>query len=367
LSRFTKTTLSFFPLVAGQLLCVYALMKRNESIAWREATTTFLFFAVAGSISLISQIYNIEGELSSFLFTWMLLCLPLIYVMRSNMASLLYIIGITYYASEVGYFHYPHHESYWYWLLLIGVLPHYYFMYKENVSRNFLSFHNWLLPLSILFALGTISDNEEDLLLLAYVNLLAVFYILGNTIFYKSQKLITNGFIIIGSVGTVCLLLVLSFSEFWDELDRDKNMLWHYYTPEWMAAAILFILAIAILISVRGKKLFFDFDLMEIVFIIFFLLFNIGMSNNLLPVIIINLLLFALGVSKILRGAKLNHLGILNYGLLIIAALITCRFFDIDLSYLARGILFVLVGGGFFAGNYWFIQKRKSKEIKPEA
>jgi len=41
--------------------------------------------------------------------------------------------------------------------------------------------------------------------------------------------------------------------------------------------------------------------------------------------------------------------------------LIICRFFDTNLSFVLRGLLFVLVGLGFFAMNYWMIRKRKQQ------
>jgi len=55
------------------------------------------------------------------------------------------------------------------------------------------------------------------------------------------------------------------------------------------------------------------------------------------------------------------HFGILNYGLVIITALIFCRFFDTNMSFVIRGLLFVLVGVGFFAANYVMFKKQKSK------
>ena len=119
LSRTTKTLFAFLPLLIGQTLCGFVLIKKQDSVAWRESGTAFLFFAVGASISLVSQIYNIPGNLSSFLLTWMLLCLPLIYVMKSSIASLLYLIGITYYAGETGYWSSLSSESYFYWILLL--------------------------------------------------------------------------------------------------------------------------------------------------------------------------------------------------------------------------------------------------------
>ncbi len=43
LSRGTKTFFAFLPLLAGQMLCGYTLMKRQDSIAWRESGSAFLF------------------------------------------------------------------------------------------------------------------------------------------------------------------------------------------------------------------------------------------------------------------------------------------------------------------------------------
>ena len=78
--------------------------KKTDERAWREGAAVFLFFAIAISISIVSQVYNIEGDLGGFLFIWMCLALPIAYVLRSSVASLLFIVGITWYACEVGYF-----------------------------------------------------------------------------------------------------------------------------------------------------------------------------------------------------------------------------------------------------------------------
>jgi hypothetical protein len=41
------------------------------------------------------------------------------------------------------------------------------------------------------------------------------------------------------------------------------------------------------------------------------------------------------------------------------AALILCRFFDTDMSFVIRGILFLIVGLGFFLANYWTLKQKK--------
>ncbi|WKN43561.1 hypothetical protein [Tunicatimonas pelagia] len=72
------------------------------------------------------------------------------------------------------------------------------------------------------------------------------------------------------------------------------------------------------------------------------------------------MLILVIGIAITLKGARQDHLGVLNYGLLIIAALVLCRFFDERLSFILRGTLFVLVGIGFFLTNYRMLRKRKA-------
>jgi hypothetical protein len=97
----------------------------------------------------------------------------------------------------------------------------------------------------------------------------------------------------------------------------------------------------------------------EFVFLFFILIFLIGL-NSPVAVVLVNLLVLGLGIFLVRKGANLDHLGILNYGLLIIAILVTCRFFDSDLNFIIRGILFLIVGIGFFVSNLWMLKKRKA-------
>jgi hypothetical protein len=100
---------------------------------------------------------------------------------------------------------------------------------------------------------------------------------------------------------------------------------------------------------------------MAITFILFFLTFLTGLVSS-FAVVLINIIVFAIGILTIREGVKQGHLGILNYGLFIITALIICRFFDTDLSFVFRGILFMSVGIGFFALNYYMLKTRKANE-----
>ena len=360
LSRTLKTGFAFLPLLFAQILCGFVLLKKQDNVAWKETGTAFLFFAVGASIALISQIYHIPGDLSAFVLTWMLLCLPLVYVMQSSIGSLLYLIGITYYATKTNYWTYPSIDSYLYWFLLLAIIPHYYLLSKKKPEGNFTVFHNWMIPLSLMISLGTIIKYQDELMVIAYFSLFGLFYLIGHLDFFEKQRLRNNGYKIIGSLGTMGLLLILSFDWYWEEL-RSHDFLFNEVirSPEFIGASILTLLASGFLVGHLKNNLPSNFKPTSIVFLLFILTFIIGLSSP-LPIIIINLLVFILGIFTIREGAKLDNLGILNYGLLIITFLVICRFFDTDLSFLITGGLFVAVGIGFFATNFWMLQKRKA-------
>lgn len=367
LSRAVKVFFSFLPLLAGQFFCGFSLLKRKESIAWREASATFLFFAVGSSISLVSQVYHIHGDLGSYLFTWMLLCLPLVYLLNSSIASLLYIVGITYYqcVTNFGIELFMHRQetfNYWWMLLLIG--PHYYALYRRHPNSNYLLFHNWITPISLTISLGAVAHHNEELIFIAYMALFAIFYITGSSTYFNHSKRRINGYLVLGSLGTMHILLMMSFHWFWEKIaGQHFNLSDAINSQEGFASLLLVVLAVLLLlVSQRGKS-WKELHPIKVTFLLYVFIFFIGLGNTPLPVVFINLLVLSLGIYTVWQGAKADHLGVLNYGLLTITALVICRFFDSDMSFVVRGILFVLVGTGFFAANYMMLKKRRFNQL----
>jgi uncharacterized membrane protein len=359
LSKPLKTLFAFVPLILGQFAAAYALWKEENSIAWREGSAAFIFFGLGAAISLISQIYNISGNLASFILTWMLLALPMVYVLRSSIVGIFYLMGITYYACELGYFNARSYDRWnWYPLLFLGILPHFWILLKHHFRSNFLNFYNWLIPLSLTICLGILGKSNEDLLLLAYLSLFGIFYIVGKSRFLEKVSLSSNGLQIVGAFGSVFILLMTSFREVWKDIQTE-----HYdmESQEFIAFSVLSLIGLALLayvLSASHWKKVFPFGYIWLVFIpIFFL----GLSTN-LAVIIINLMVLIIGVSTVKRGADGAHIGLLNFGLIIIMVLISCRFFDANLSFVLRGLMFVALGLTFFFVNYWMIKKMKKDE-----
>ena len=361
LSRTIKTVFAFLPLIAGQALCVYARYKRKDSRVWRESSATFLCFAVAACISLISQIYHIPGELGGFLLVWMLLSIPLIYLMDASVVSLLCLVGITWYACETSYWHYPKETSYPYWAMMGFVLPHYIGLFKTRPSGNATYIHHWFVPLSFVIALGTLVEAHGIFMYLAYMCLFGLLYLIGKADPLEVQVTARNGFKVTGVVGMIILLLTSSFDSFWETTMKAE---WSAGTlllaPEVWAGFVLFAVAIYLLIkSMKQRAPNTPPDHMAWVFAVFTMLFIVGLFTK-FPVFLVNVLLFALGIQKIREGNRRDHLGVMNFGLLIIIALITCRFLDTDLTFIARGLLFIVVGSGCFLANYYMLKRRRT-------
>lgn len=351
-----KTVFAFFPLVVGQLAVGCSLIKKKSS-TWKEASGTFLFFAVGSSIGLVSQIYNIPGNLSTYVLTWILLCLPLIYLLKSNAVAMLHIIFSTFYACSLGYGFNSDSKTPWlYLLLLLAFMPHYLLLLKKRPTANSTSIFNWLVPLSIIFVLGTFLEYHRDLGYLMYITLFGLFYNIGKFPIFDGGKLRRNAYLIFGSVGTVSMLLLTSFNWVW-ELHLDASL---FLSKEFYITLLLFGLTLGLLLYLYSKKWVKHFNLFHFVFLIFTVLFLIGMQGSVIPAILVNLLVLALGLITIKIGTDKFHFGILNYGLLIITALVVCRFFDTDMSYVIRGFLFVGVGVGFFVTNYIMLKRKKS-------
>src|SRR5690606_28368229 len=105
-------------------------------------------------------------------------------------------------------------------------------------------FHNWLIPLSVIITLGTVAVNNGQLMFVAYISLFGLFYLIGYLPFFRNKRRISNGYSILGSLGTIGLLLFLSFEWFWTELDTKEITI---VSPEFFVSVLLSLAAILLL------------------------------------------------------------------------------------------------------------------------
>ena len=363
LSRPTKLVFSFLPTIASQILCFYVFRKRLDIAAWREASATLLFLSIGATIALVAQVYHMPSNMQEFLLTWMLLVSPLIYLMRSSFSSLLFLIGITWlgWLTNQG-----EPQSAWFWLLLLFAVPKYVLLWISGKEQNALVFHHWLFVIAILTNLWSLNTGETFITFILYLVVLGFFYQIGEGLL--RERFIANAYLIAGSVGTAVILLMFSFDFLWTELvsdfaSNDKmtfSSLLTYAEFWWSLGLALLLLFVLWFISKSDKAR--AADLNNWAFVVLTITFFIAISSPDISRILINLFILILALSKIKKGVDHDSLLILNYGLLLITALIVCRFFDTDLSFVLRGLLFITVGAGFFVANYFLLKKRSSND-----
>ena len=97
-----KLALAFAPMLIGQFILGYGIVK-GKSMVWKEAATACLFFAVGACIAIVSQVYHVSGDIESYLLAWVVLCTPLLYVTKSKAAIILHLVFCTYFAVEVNF------------------------------------------------------------------------------------------------------------------------------------------------------------------------------------------------------------------------------------------------------------------------
>lgn len=360
MSRTTQTIFAFLPLLIGQAACLFTLVKKKGNVSWRESSSVVLFFAMASCLALISQVYHIGGTLEGFIATWLMLTAPLIYIMRSSLLSILVIACATWYASLVGYGDlFTSGDTpvpYWYLIFVAFTIPHYYQYLKSKRESNFFHLHNWFYVISLIVGLGAFvgkSSGDYQWIFIAYCGLFGVFYLLGNSNYFNENRLFANPFLIAGIIGTAIIFLIWSYDGLWNDLERPKASAF-FYVSLFLLALQTFLL---IKFRVQTDSLFDPLRYSAFALTAAVLLFSRLPAIGLL---FINAWILLIAMFYIRKGARKDHLGILNFGLLIIASLAVLRFFDESIPFVWRGLFFVATGVGFFLANYFLLKKRRT-------
>jgi len=346
-SKTVKTGLAVLPLFMAQVLAGYSIFK-NKSSVWKETSATLMFFAVGASISLVAQIYNISGDFPAFLMTWILLCLPLVYLLKSNAAAILLLVFSTWYSVAGGYF--ITDQPYMYLLFIAALLPFYSEHLKVNANSNMAFILNWLLPLSAIIALGAFINGNDSFMLAIYMAFFGLLYAIGAAPYFANLKRRT-GYLALGESGIIIVLLIFSNRPMWTEVAGVAANT--SYIVFWIALLLL-----TAVIMLRYKNATFNAGITAAIFC-FPILYFIAKTSVPIATILTNLLVLAISVITIRNGIKRLNFRTLNFGLVVVAALTTFRFFDTNISFAIRGSLFLIVGIGFFVTNLIVVKRKK--------
>lgn len=284
--------------------------------------------------------------------------MPLVYLLKSNFVFNLCLIFSTLYAYELGNDYSSGYKTPWMYLgLIAGLMPFYINNLKYKIEENITTVSNFLIPLSVIISFGTFVKGDYQIYIIAYGFLFGFLYNVGKLTLFKNTRIRKNGFLLFGSLGLIIMMLTMSVNGFWNDFFLTSEI----RNQSLLVSLVLLISTVFLLIYNKKTSKFSWNSLFEYASILILLVYFLNNIDDYLSIILANIIIFILGVGMIKKGTDTTNFGILNYGLLIITALISLRFFDTEMTFVIRGLIFISVGVGFFVSNYLMLKKSRKK------
>lgn len=368
LSRPIRCGIAFAPLVLSQALATFVLLRRNESAPWRESAAILNVAAIGTAIALVSQIYQIQGDFARFILVWMLLAIPVVYLLRTSAGLAAYFIGtmIWVLSSKTGDFFGMRPNDLWVWPLIFLGLPAFIELLRRNRNGYGALLAATSLALASTFALASTNAlGAQSFWRCAFAAFWSVFFLAGGGYFKGWRPTRAHPFVAIGWIAILSLTIFLSFKDSWrthqwqtavDALPR------HYPDALAVGIQIAWVLAALLLGAYTFWKEFRTRTNLAPAALAPVVLVAWGIAkrtrNPLLPSLLLNLFGLALGLFTLIRGVRAGRIYEANLGMLIIAALAIARFFDSDFEFVVRGIAFIAIGLGFLVTNLIVFKRR---------
>lgn len=361
LGRPARVAVAFAPLVLSQALAFWMLWTGRSGSVWRETVGTFLALMVGACIALISQTYNLGGDFAEFMLVWTLLSLPVAYLLRATLPAIWFctatvVWGFSMEWDERG-------SSLWFWPLLALVVPLWWIEGRQNRYHPRPVLLAWAIAGAGCFgvALACVREWRGYHWMLAYAGWYAFLYLVGRRWFPEGRTIWHRPFQFIGVIGSATMALILTFDWPWRELHRALPTAAEFtsHPLSWLAVFMWPALATLLWLASLWRR-----DAPASVVGAFPGVVAVAMA---LPPdrassiqALFNFYVFAAGVALLVMGVRRHQLGTVNGGMLILSALVLCRFFDSDLGFVVRGLVFIALGAGFLIANVLLLRRKRA-------
>ncbi len=355
-----RVFLSLLPLLIGQAAVGYAL--RTRSRIWCEGAGLFTALTIGASIALIAQTYQFGGDLPRFYLMWTLLALPLVYLLDASAVAVLCWLGTLGWAmanTNIGFA--SSSDSPQFALLLLKFLliaslplPHLIKHLRMNPGGTRVA---WMLRVALLTVVvgvaAVLSSEGSGSLYIVYTGLAAVALLAGRYYFSGLQGMWGNPLLGFGRLGVFAIVLLGTTTPLWQDLIRLPD------GPLLVFPCLLSLLAVWLARQLMRNESPELAILLAALTPFIIVLAGIGEYHFDLAVILGNIYALTLAAMFIRTGLHGNDLNLANEGAALIAAVALLRFFDSDLSYVARGVGFIVTGAGFFASVWWLRRRMR--------
>jgi uncharacterized membrane protein len=363
LGRPARAATTLTMLLAAQALTIFAIARRPHSIPWREATSGLLVAAVGAAIALVGQTYHVGGSFEGLMQSWLWLVVLIPYVTGSNLAAIECWALLAVRVMNLGWRETPFDP----WLLALAGFP-FVVMQLRRTPESWATALVTIAATASVFIVGsvvTLSAGWTGLWAVFQVAFLAA-VVAGASWppgreareFWRGRVLVPAWLVLIVN-GTI-----LTFDDAWRQVTIADRAV---QSPSVAMSALVAVgcAAFASIVTIRlanaGHRAAAAAASAAVIIVAMHALAMLGIVDA--GWIAFNLWLLVVGVLTLIEGVRLLELGAANRGLLALAALIVARFFDTDLSFLARGLAFVTLGIACFALNIWLMRRVRTTTI----
>ena len=388
-SKGIRVMLSFIPVLLGLGVFGKALFYHANSKVWMECASVFIILMTGSSIALVTMVYNFGGTFEKFLLIWMLTAIPFIYLSNSSLSAILYTSGITWwiylkFASSIGFFTIGYKDPVMmcYWLLLALVIPH----FMRNVKPDIYSIRSivlgWSLGILLVFgaSVGFVAHPTYNLAIL-YVLLyfLGKYYYPNGTYFWfrPFQTLAIINILILGFMLSYewYIRSVMDFNHYSERESYGYDFFREYtnlqptnsgfVTALGYLIPILFTTAATLMCLLNFKKrgelnwamISFPITIIIGLFMAYKFKYDLEYASW-----IFNAYLLFFGGFYLYKGIGMKINSLVSMGIFILGLILILRYFDSELGFLTKGLIYLVIGSGFLFFNYWFDKKTSTDE-----
>ena len=308
-----KVLIAFVPIIITAIMMFFYMKNGNEKL--KTYTSIFAPISILATNSLIGQVFHIQMETYEMFFISLLMFLPIAFTLRNYLSIIVYCIGTITYAMNI--------SSHWLEVLnsaiiTLPILAYNYISYAKEKNDN----KNILMYITNTIVVTLLLFKTE------FVRMESIF-IYGYFVYLISRHLFDERNILSSFLKTTLLICMFAFCINGTALQIELGL----------DSIILAILAIASIYIGKFYK-----EPRECFNMIFVLLIQYCNMADEISYIVINLLMLAFGIYKIVYGTKKGVYDEVKKGITTILILIMIRFISSGLSFTEKSILFLISG-----------------------
>ncbi|HEX2254619.1 MAG TPA: DUF2157 domain-containing protein [Thermoanaerobaculia bacterium] len=384
LSRGTRAVLSLAPTLLAAGFAAWVAVRR-PSAGWREPAAVLWSLAVLSGLSLVAQTYHVGTPWTDLMLLWLVLTLPVVYLLESAAGAALYLLGTVPWAWGRGF---EQHDGAGFWLLLAAVMPFVVHRLRRDPRGGVAGLLGFALAATLAagFPPGLFHLVERLPGSVVATGFLAL-ALAGEAV---AAPALAASLRAVGRLGALVTLLVLSYSVTWQaelrSLRDDAEWSW-LGGVELVIAAVLLLAALLAGLRRRGAAgeavgeagrgprpgggrrseegwlgggwvagwwiagiatVWLALDLAHL-------------AGEGAAMLLVNLYLLVLALGLAVAGFRDGDLRRVNVALVLLALVVALRFFDSEVGFLIRGVAFILLGLACFLLNAVLLHRRKRR------